>query len=318
MIISASRRTDIPAFYSDWFIKRLEEGFVCVRNPFNTNQISEVKLTPELVECIVFWTKNPKNMLPYLKIIDSLGYKYYFQFTLNSYEQTIEKNVSKKEEIIKVFKELSNIISAEKIIWRYDPILITNKFSMEYHLKWYGYLANKLSGYTTKCIISFMDMYKKCQNNMKNINLIELDINQKRVLAGKLSQIAQKYNLKIESCAENIDLKEQGINHGKCIDDKLISQIIGIPITVLKDKNQRKECGCIESIDIGAYNTCKHACKYCYANYSQKTVQKNISVYDVNSPLITGKLTGNEKITNRKIRLLKRRQPDLFDMSERG
>jgi DNA repair photolyase len=313
MIISASRRTDIPAFYAEWFINRLKEGFLYVRNPFNAKQISEITLSPDLIECIVFWSKNPKPLVYRLSEIDRLGYRYYFQFTITAYDKTVEKHVPRKNEIIKVFQELSERIGRDKVIWRYDPIFLSNKFDEVYHLKWFEYLAEKLSSYTEKCIISFIDMYKKCQNNMKDIDLIELSSIKKVDLAKKLAIIARDYGLLIESCAEDIDLYQIGINHGKCIDDRLISKLVGTQFKIPKDKNQRDVCGCVESIDIGAYNTCLHACKYCYANYSQKTVEKNIKGHDKLSPLLTGQLTGKEKITKRIIKPLKRQQLDLFN-----
>lgn len=314
MIISASRRTDIPAFYSEWFINRLKEGFLYVKNPFNANQISEITLSPDLIECIVFWSKNPKPLINKLKEIDHLGYKYYFQFTITAYDKTIEKNVPSKKEIIKIFIDLSNKIGKGKVIWRYDPIFLSEKFDIAYHLKWFDYLSNKLSHHTEKCIVSFIDMYKKCQNNMKDIELNNFSLIEKHKIAGGLSEIAKEYGITIESCAEDIDLDQVGIKHGKCIDDQLISKINGVKYKVCKDKSQRNECGCVESIDIGTYNTCCHACKYCYATYSQKEVQNNIKRHDIFSPLITGNLTGKEKITKRDIKPLKRRQPDLFSI----
>ena len=313
MIISASRRTDIPAFYSEWFLNRLKEGFLYVRNPFNADQISKINLSPLFIECIVFWTKNSANIMNYLRQIDELGYKYYFQFTLTSYDTSIEEYVPSKKKLIKIFQKLSDTIGPDQVIWRYDPILITDKFTIEYHIKWYEYIAKNIENYTSKCIISFIDMYKKCERNLRGINIENIDLAKKKILAKKLSQIAGAYNFVLESCAEEIELAEEGIQHGKCIDDKLISRLLGKQLSAKKDKNQRQECGCVTSIDIGAYNTCRHGCKYCYANFSRKTVEKNRSIHDKTSPLITGKIAGNEKITERKMPLLfKARQQSLF------
>lgn len=313
MIISASRRTDIPAFYSDWFIKRLREGFLYVKNPFNAKQISKINLSPDIIECIVFWTKNPSRMMKYLSVINDLGYKYYFQFTVTSYDKSIEVNVPSKNEIIEIFRKLSDQIGPERVIWRYDPILITDKFNFEYHIKWYEYIAKSLNKYTLKCIISFIDLYKKCERNLSQIRLEEIDSATKRLVAKELSEIAHSYDMVVESCAEDIDLMKEGIKHGKCIDDKLISKLINTDISVPKDKFQRKECGCVSSIDIGAYNTCRHGCKYCYANYSRKSVEKNYLNHDKDSPLITSKINGTESITVRKMKsLISPRQRLLF------
>jgi len=313
MIISASRRTDIPAFYSEWFVNRLNEGFLYVKNPFNAYQISKINLSPETIECIVFWTKNPREMIDRINIIDELGYKYYFQFTVTSYDASIEQNVPKKKEILSTFIELSKKIGPEKVIWRYDPILLTDKFNIEYHVKWYEYIASSLKNHTNKCIISFIDMYKKCERNLKDVQVQQVSNSNKIILAKKLSNISDSYNIILETCAEETELQDYGINHGKCIDDFLISKIINSELSVFKDKTQRQECGCITSIDIGSYNTCRHGCKYCYANFSKDSVEKNCSAHDKSSPLLTGEITGKEKITERKLSQICRKQQTLFN-----
>lgn len=300
MILSVSRRTDIPAFYSKWFFNRLKEGYILVRNPMNAHQISRVELNPSVIDCIVFWTKNPKpiiNQLDYLK-----AYKYYFQFTINSYGKSLEPNVPRKKYIIDTFINLSEKIGKEKVIWRYDPIILTNIYTKEYHYKWFEYLAQKLCNYTDKCVISFLDLYKKTERNLKKIIVTPLLKSDMEEMADRLSLIASKYNLTLESCSEEIELKKFGINHGKCIDDKLIYKLVGYNINVHKDPNQREVCGCVKSIDVGAYNTCKHHCLYCYANFNKETVEKQILEHDIKSPLLIGNLTGNEKITDRKIK----------------
>ena len=301
MILSVSRRTDIPAFYSDWFLKRLEKGYLLVKNPFNSKQISKISLSPSLVDCIVFWTKNPLPLIDRLKEIDRLKYNYYFQFTLTSYDTNIEKNVPPKKEIIKCFQILSKKIGKEKVLWRYDPILLTQKYNIEYHVKWFEYIAKKLEGYTNKCIISFIEMYKKCERNLKSAKIIKLENSDKIQIASKLSNIAKKFNIAMESCAQDILLENYGVKAGKCIDDKLISKICNCTVSAKKDKSQRHECGCVVSIDAGAYNTCQHNCKYCYANHTEKLALKNFNTHNSNSPLLIGQLTGNEKITERKM-----------------
>lgn len=300
MILSVSRRTDIPAFYSKWFFNRLKEGYFLVKNPMNLNQISRVEINPSVIDCIVFWTKNPKPMLNQL---DNLkGYNYYFQFTLTPYDKSLEPNVPRKKYIIDTFIELSEKIGKEKVIWRYDPIILTDIYTKEYHYKWFEYLTQKLCNYTDKCVISFLDLYKKTERNMKEIKVTQLLKSDMEEMAGRLSIIAAKYNLILESCSEEIPLDKFGINHGKCIDDKLISKLLGCNINAQKDQNQREVCGCVKSIDIGAYNSCKHHCLYCYANFSKETVEKQILEHDIKSPLLIGNLTGNEKITNREIK----------------
>jgi hypothetical protein len=304
MIISASRRTDIPAFYSEWFYNRIKEGFVYVKNPMNPKQISKVLLTPDVVDCIVFWTKNPKPMIPKMEIIDNLGIPYYFQFTLNSYSQEIETNVPLKKGIIDTFINLSERIGKNRVIWRYDPILLTERFTINYHIKYFEYLASKLHKHTNKCIISFIDFYKKCQKNLKSVKPIEFNDNIKRQLAVAIKSIANKYDLTIETCAEDIELSSIGITHGKCIDDKLVEELCRGNIKIEKDKNQREACGCVASIDIGAYNTCSHGCLYCYANYNKDIVLKNIENHNPSSPLLFGEVGPQDKISERKVKKL--------------
>ena len=313
MILSVSRRTDIPSFYSEWFMNRLREGFVYVRNPFNANQIYRIELNPEKTECIVFWSKNPGPLLKNLNEIDALGYKYYFQFTVTSYDKSIEPNIPPKRNIIKTFKILSDRIGPEKVIWRYDPIFLNDKYSISYHLQWYEYLADQLKNHTQKCIFSFIDMYNKCKKNLKSVHLEKLTEENKDIIINNLSAIARKYALKLESCAQKESFEKYGVFHGKCIDDELISKIINTKLNIAKDKNQRDLCGCVLSIDIGTYNTCKNFCRYCYANYSETAVLKSIERHNAKSPLITGIPTGNEKITDRKIEKIKPVQMSIFD-----
>ncbi len=304
MIISASRRTDIPAFYSEWFYNRVKEGFVYVKNPMNPKQISKISLKPDVVDCIVFWTKNPKKMISDLKIIDDLGIAYYFQFTLNSYDQEIETNVPLKKGIIDTFINLSERIGKNRVIWRYDPILLTEKVTIDYHIKYFEYLASKLHRHTNKCIISFIDFYKKCQRNLKPVNPIEFNEQVRHQLAEAMKSITVKYDLTIETCSEEIELSSIGITHGKCIDDELVEELCRGKIKIKKDKNQREACGCVTSIDIGAYNTCEHGCLYCYANYNRDIVLKNIEKHNPTSPLLFGEVGSQDKISERKVKKL--------------
>lgn len=303
MILSVSRRTDIPAFYSDWFFNRIEEGFVDVRNPMNFHQVSRIMITPDVVDCIVFWTKNPKKMLSKLDKLED--YKYYFQFTINPYDKKIEAGVPVKADIIDTFKELSKKIGANRNIWRFDPILITETIDVEYHIKYFEELAKRLEGYTTRCVISFVDLYRKTITNTKPLNMREPTIIEMKLLAEKLAEIAQRHKIQVLSCAESINLDHQGVYHGCCIDPKLIEEICGYRIDLKKDKNQRKECGCVESIDIGAYNTCCHACAYCYANFNNEKVKSQCTRHIKTSSLLIGELSNEDVVKERKVNLLK-------------
>jgi DNA repair photolyase len=294
MILSVSRRTDIPAFYSEWFYNRIKEGYVLVRNPFNPKQVSRILLSPGVIDCIVFWSKNPGRFKDKLDLLKD--YKYYFQFTLNSYDKTVETFVPDKKELISTFIELSGKIGKERVIWRYDPILLTNKFNKEYHYKWFEYLAERLHNFTNKCIISFMDFYAKTERNTKELGILPFSADDMLEMAEQLSLIAQKYNLALETCSEAMDFSAFNIGHSRCIDDRLISAITGKLFRFDKDSNQRENCGCVKSIDIGVYNTCRHNCLYCYANFSKNAVQKNCLRYNPDLPLLLGKLNGDEVI----------------------
>ncbi len=313
MILSASRRTDIPNYYSEWFFNRIKDGFVYVRNPMNAHQISKIDITPEVVDCIVFWTKNPGPMLSRL---DELAlYDYYFQFTLTGYGKDMECNVPhKKEKMIPIFKELSEKIGMKRVIWRYDPIIFTRKYTLEYHLKAFERIAAALKGYTGKCVISFVDVYAKNKKNMELFDTYDIDKNVLLEFAKKIAEIAKENSMTVGSCAESVDLDECGIEHNCCIDKSLIEDIVGCRLKVEKDKNQRQECGCVESVEIGTYNTCKNGCKYCYANYSEENVMKSCGQYDPESPILCGTLHENDKITERKVKSLKEQQLSIFDV----
>jgi len=324
MILSVSRRTDIPAFYSDWFYNRLKEGFFYSRNPMNSKQISNISLSPELIDCIVFWSKNPSPMLDRLKEVDKLyGAKYYFQFTLNPYEKDLEAYLPPKKQIIETFKNLSNKIGPERVVWRYDPIILTDKYDVNYHRNAFKELLKELAPYTKRCVVSFVDLYAKTTRNMREINFIEFTDEKMRELAREISNQAAIYNLPVESCAEIIDLSAQGIQHTHCIDANLIKDIVkaatGCDMDLDnkkdKDKSQRQECGCIASRDMGAYNTCLHGCKYCYANWDPDEVRKNFQQCDKNSPLLFGTVQQNEKVTtiDKKLANSRIKEANLFD-----
>lgn len=298
MILSVSRRTDIPSYYSEWFLNRLNEGFVCVRNPMNIHRVSRISLDKNVIDGIVFWSKNPKPLLSHLDKLKD--YPFYFQFTLNPYSTDIESNLpSKKDEIIPTFIELSKLIGKERVVWRYDPIIINDKYTFEYHIKYFNVLAEKLSSYTEKCTISFIDLYKNISKNMKELGVKAIPVEMQKEIAGHFSEIAENNGLIVDTCCENTDLSSLGIKHASCIDINRLERIGGFKLKLSKDKNQREECGCFESIDIGAYNTCKNGCKYCYANYSSSVVNRNFALHNVKSPLLFGDLQENDIVTDR-------------------
>lgn len=313
MIISASRRTDIPNYYSDWFSHRIKEGFLYVRNPMNVHQISRINLSPEVVDCIVFWTKNPEPMMKRLE--EFKDYHYYFQFTLTCYGRDIEPNVPhKKEKMIPIFQRLSDKLGGKRVIWRYDPIIFTDTYTREYHVKAFEQIAEALNGHTRKCVISFVDVYAKNRKNMNALHTYELKEEKLKSFAKQLSEIAHGNGIEISTCAEYMNLSDCGIVHNCCIDKDLIEEIIGYRIKTGKDKNQREGCGCIESVEIGSYDTCRNGCKYCYANRGWELVDRNCLQYNVNSPLLCGELSDEDRVTERKVRSLRDGQLTLWRM----
>lgn len=310
MIISASRRTDIPTYYSEWFMNRIREGYALARNPMNAHQVSHISLSPEVVDGIVFWTKNPAPMLD--KLPQLKDYMYYFQFTLNAYEQDVEAGVPLKHKyIVPTFQRLSEMIGPERVVWRYDPILLSDKYTFDYHVKYFELLAKKLASYTQKCTISFLDMYVKTEHNVAGLNIQPWTLELQDAMAKSLAEIAHSYGLELETCAEGIELEKYGIKHAHCIDGELFAKLLGCPLKVGKDKNQRKECGCVDSVDIGAYNTCRNGCRYCYANFNAKMVQNNQQRHNPLSPLLLGELQPGDKVTERKMTSCLERQGGL-------
>lgn len=307
MIISASRRTDIPALYAEWFERRIRKGSVCVRNPLNAHQVSRVSLSPDVVDCIVFWTKNPRPMLGRLDCLRD--YLYYFQFTLTGYGRDVEPHVpNKREGLISTFRELSERIGPQRVIWRYDPIMFNGKYTLEYHLRAFESIAGALEGATERCVISFVDIYARNRGRMGELGLVELPEDELRAFARELTSMASAHGMEVESCAETIDLADCGVRHGSCIDAVLIERLAGAGIKVKKDPSQRAACGCVASVDIGSYDTCRNGCVYCYATRSGRAVASACARYDVDSPLLCDALREDDVVRDRKMVSLLERQ----------
>lgn len=309
MIISASRRTDIPALYPQWFLNRLKAGEVLVPNPYNRKKVSRISLSPDTVDCIAFWTKNPEPILPFLKEIDEMGYQYYFQMTITDYDSDMETELPSIAESMATFLLVSEMLGKERMDWRFDPIILNEKYTVPYHLEKFEMMCEWMHKATTRCIISFVDTYKDSP-------FLELEQEDMIELAEGLSKIARNYQLPIYTCSEKIDLSRYGIQHGACIDKEKIHKLIGYKVDLKKDPGQRRECGCAESIDIGMYDTCIHGCKYCYATGSLESAKKKYGQHDPGSPLLTGNLKGDEVITDKEVRSSIDNQLSLFDLPE--
>ena len=298
MILSASRRTDIPCYYTEWFINRLKAGYVLVRNPMNNAQLSRVQLTPDVVDCIVFWTKDAKNILPHLRTIDEMGYKYYFQFTITPYGRDVEPNLRNKQAIEGTLIELSKSIGKEGIVWRYDPIILNEFYTVDYHKTQFELMCRKLSPYTESVVISFVDNYAKLKTQLIR-DITEAEITE---LAEFIGETAKTYGIIPKACCEGLMLEQYGIEKSSCIDKELIERIIGCNLDIMPDKNQRNGYGCVESIDVGAYNTCLNGCVYCYANNSVETTLKRHDSHDTQSEMLIGTVKDQEKIIHRKVK----------------
>lgn len=298
MILSVSRRTDIPAFYADWFMNRINEGYVYVRNSFNANQVSNISLSPDIVDCIVFWTKNPGPMMKYLPVLSERYNKaFYFQYTINAYGKELEPAVPDLAERIDILKQISLQYGSDHMVWRYDPILLTDKYNIDWHITEFKKILNEVKGYTDTAVISFIDMYDKTKANTREYGIKVPNNSEMNDLAKAFSEAAAGSGITIKTCAEGIDLEKYRIQHNSCIDRQRIERIIGCQLKAKPD-NQRADCQCIECADIGVYNTCMHGCKYCYANFNSDQVKKAVSEHNDKSPLLTGSITDSCVITN--------------------
>lgn len=301
-------RTDIPAFYSKWFLNRIREGFVCVRNPYYPNQVTKYSLSPDVVDCIAFCTKNPIPLIPHLDELNA--YKQFWFVTITPYGKDIEPNVPKKSEIVEAFKTISLRVGKEAIGWRYDPVFYGNGFNLERHICEFEKLASALNGFTESCVLSFLDLYKKVQRNAPGI--YPSNIEEQKSLGKRLAEIAKENGITIHSCCEGTHLAEYGIDVSGCQTKEIIERAIGEKLFVRERKSQRSECNCLLGKDIGAYNTCGHLCKYCYANMDKERVLKNMRMHDPNSPFLIGNLQSGDKINEAKQESFIEKQRSLF------
>lgn len=292
MIISASRRTDIPAFYSEWLLNRIRKGYCCVVNPFNAHQISRVSLAPSDVDVIVFWTKDAQPLIPHLPELDCLGYRYFFQYTLNAYPEILEHYLPTFQDRIDTFRRLSEQVGPSRVIWRYDPIIISEVTSEDFHRETFAGVADALSRFTDQVVISIVDEYRAAKGRLNRLGIgyraAEADIASLGNLIGDMAAIAASCGMSMSSCAEKFDLRPYGVAPGKCIDEEYLRKVFKAEVSAKKDKSQRLECGCITSKDIGSYDTCLHGCEYCYATVGNNAVASNYKSHNVDSPSMLG------------------------------
>ena len=292
MIINTGQRTDIPAFYAEWFANRLKEGFVCVRNPYYPNQVSRYRLDPSVVDIIGFCTKNPAPMFPYMELLKDYG-QYWF-VTITPYGKDIEPNVPDKHKLLEDFKRLSDIVGVNSVGWRYDPIFITDKYTLDYHLRAFDKMATALEGYTKTVVISFIDLYPKVKRNFPEAK--EVTAEERLALGKEFIRIATAHGMTVKPCAEGDELSEFGADCSGCMKISDYEKAIGKRLNAPKKKGARAECACYLACDIGAYNTCKHLCRYCYANAEPSKVLEKSSMHDSNSPFLIGNYSDGDII----------------------
>ena len=292
MIIQSGSRTDIPAFYSEWFANRLREGYVYVRNPFNMTYITKYNLNPAVVDLICFCSKNPKPMLEYLDLLRPYGM--YWYVTITGYGRDIEPRVPEIKEVVETFKRLSEFAGVDSMGWRYDPIFLDDKYTRDYHLEQFEWIAKELDGYTQTSVISFIDLYQKVKKNFPEAKVVE---RQDRLYLGEnMAKIAKEHGMVLRPCSEGNELEQFGADCSGCMTKPIYEKAVHNTMDFPKVKNARASCACYLGGDIGMYNTCLHMCKYCYANYDEMTVKANYASHNPLSPLLIGQVRPEDEI----------------------
>ncbi|WP_407412904.1 DUF1848 domain-containing protein [Methanobrevibacter sp.] len=291
MIINTGSRTDIPAFFSEWFLNRIQEGFVYSRNPFN-NDVYRYSLNPEIIDVLCFCTKNPRPMLRKMNSISD--YNQFWFVTITPYGKDIEVNVPDYRHVIKSFKDLSEVLGPRKVAWRYDPIFISQKYGLDFHIDKFEEMACELSGFTHDCTISFIDLYQKVLRNFPEAN--EVTVEEQLLIGENFSRIAKQYDFNMKTCVEGTLLDRFGFDSSGCMTKEVLEKAIGFNLKVPKGKYIIRDCNCLFGRDIGAYNTCLHGCKYCYANSNMKLVKKNQKLHNPDSPLLIGEVKDGDVV----------------------
>lgn len=310
MILNTGNRTDIPAYYSDWFYNRIEAGYVCVRNPYYPSQVTKYRLAPEVIDVMVFCTKNPQPMLE--RISQLSAFETFWFVTITPYGREIEPYVPQAGQVINSFQQLSGLVGRERVSWRYDPIFISNKYSASYHVEQFGWMAEALSGYTSQCVVSFIDLYEKTKRNFPEVRNVTAQ--EQEELIDAFSKIAKANDLQIHLCCENVGLVREHVDADGCMSQAVLEHALGCKLNVPKKKPARSECACLLGADIGAYNTCGHGCLYCYANYDRESVAKNRKLHNPASPLLIGELSEGDVVKQAEQKAWRNGQMEIFDI----
>lgn len=294
MIINTGMRTDIPAFYSTWLLNRIKEGYVLVRNPYYRHQVTRYSLSPEFVDCLAFCTKNPHPLIAHLDELKQ--YNQFWFVTITPYGKDLEPNVPDKKQVIEDFKLLSKALGKNAVALRYDPILISPNFPLEKHIVAFEKLLKQLKGYTEDVTISFLDMYDKVKRNAPEIRTLTDE--EQNLIAKEFARIGNENGMVIHGCCEKDELAKYGIDISGCMSQEIVEKAIGYSLNAPKRGSKREACNCLMGNDIGMYNTCMHLCKYCYANFNETLVRKNVSMHNPNSPFLIGEAEEEDKISN--------------------
>lgn len=296
MILNTGQRTDIPAYYSEWFINRIEAGEVLSRNPYNPQQVIRYRLDPEVVDLLVFGTKNPAPLLPHLEKLSRFSQLWHI--TITPYGRDIEPNVPPVSEVVESVKALSKSIGANRIFWRYDPVFISDKYSADFHKRAFDKIAAALSGSAQNGVISFIDLYEKTVRNFPTVTEVSKPL--RLELGESFSGSAKRHGIKLYACCEDEELSRFGIDTQGCMTKEVVQGVIGERLEMPKPQYARAQCRCLLGNDIGAYNTCPHMCKYCYANYDSRIVMNNYRNHDPDSPLLLGRLNPEDTVKDAK------------------
>ena len=286
MIINTGMRTDIPAFFTPWFLNRIREGFVMVRNPYNPTLVTKYLLTPDLVDILVFCTKNPAPILPHMDELSE--FRQFWFVTVTPYGRDIEPNVPDKHKVLEDVKQLSRIVGKNALSWRYDPIFISERYSLDYHKRAFETMARTLCGYTEQVVISFIDLYSKTVRNFPQAR--EVTEEEQDAIGSAFAEIGRRYGITVRSCVEGTRLEKFGVDVSGCMTKEVLDKAAGIRLDPPKKPGARPACSCVLGNDIGVYNTCSHFCRYCYANFDRRAVMENLRRHDPSSPLLIGNL----------------------------
>ena len=310
MILNTGGRTDTVQYYSEWLLNRFRDGYVLSRNPLFPNIVNRIELNPEVLDVVVFCSKDYRPILPRLHEISD-KFNCYYHYTITAYGTDIEPRVPSIEESIRTLKALAAQVGPEKIAWRYDPVLLTEKYTIDRHLETFDRMARELAPYVDRCIFSFVEMYKKLEVNMPELRPVsEQD---KLTLAKRMGAIARQYGLYLQTCATNEDYEQFGIHRSGCMTAEIFSMSLGIRFKKSNHKGSRAGCLCMESRGLGDYNSCPNGCRYCYANKDHEKALQNYLAHDPNSPLLLGHLQPGDKVVPSRQESLLSKEPELFN-----